>query len=206
MAGSMGGQAMANAANAKQAGIQREWQGKMALANRNWQTMEANKARSFQHDMMTKQNQYMVKDLKAAGLNPMLAVSKGISPVGTGMPSGAGTGGSGAAATAQNVMSSAMDAANFFREVKSTNAQIKLNKALEQKAKSENLQVQNAAKSINLDNKVKQAYLPSHKEQALAEKTKAEFNKTNATSDSWLRRILPWWSKPTVGQTIKKGR
>lgn len=77
-----------NYANAEQAHLNRQFNAQQAEIGRDWSSDEAVKNRTFQTDMSNTVWQRGVRDMQAAGLNPMLAYSQGgaSSPAGN-MPS-----------------------------------------------------------------------------------------------------------------------
>lgn len=78
--------------NAKQAKLQREWQNAALLKSMNFNAEQAELQRAFERDMSSTAIQRQVRDLEAAGINPILAASLGGSSTPSGASASAGTG------------------------------------------------------------------------------------------------------------------
>ena len=134
--------------------------------------VEAAKNRQFQNDMSATAHRREMEDLRAAGLNPMLAVMKG----------GASTpGGATASMTPAKMedalgkgVSSALDSRRLAKELDATASQVSLNKATEAKAEADKKLSEQSAKNAELNAKVTEAQLPAVKAQSQYEKKKAD--------------------------------
>lgn len=100
---------------------------KEAARNRSWQEIQNQKQMDFQKLMSNTQHQRQMKDLAAAGLNPLMALQSGAgTPMGT---TSAGSAAQGVGATIQNEMAgfsaSARDAASLALQFQKQQSEIK---------------------------------------------------------------------------------
>lgn len=174
-----------------------------AEKNRNFQHAEAQEQMVWQARMSNSAYQRAVTDMKAAGLNPMLAYSQG------GSSTPAGQAGSGAQATAQSTTSklaqsieSAAKLEMIDKELRQKEADIELTKKQEgaagaQKELAETTQVgvvtDNAMKNIELANKTATAKSAATADRAENELRagQAEVDKKLLKLDAFLKRATP---------------
>jgi len=140
------------------------------------QKREAARNRSFQERMSSSAHQREVKDLRAAGLNPILGINAGASTP---------TGGQ---AQIEDPLSkgvnSALDARRLSTEIQSINSLTNLQTLQGEAAKAQAAKDLSSAKGLFLQNKLLEAQLPAGLKHA-------EYDKSAAGFDALMNRILP---------------
>lgn len=184
-----------------------------------WSTHQTNKAQKaladkqmdFQEDMSNTAHQREVKDLRAAGLNPILSAGgQGASaPVGAMANLEAPDVGD---ALEQGV-STAIEKRRLQKEIDAVDSQVLLNKqaAKTQKAQEKlninSARVANAnAKKVNAEASITRAQVPVAKDKAKYDKTQIMYNRKAQTYDNITDRILRWVPFLNTTSNARKGK
>lgn len=146
-----------------------------AAKNREWQRAMANSAHSREMD-----------DLRAAGMNPILAA-------GGGAPTGSGAQGQVQAARpgddVMNALTSARDFARMKKELSMQDSQQKLMEAQTAQALSQKKLIETNSRTAAANAEQTEAYTPTVKAQADVEKAKAGYDKKAVGYDSVMNRL-----------------
>ncbi|QXP08351.1 MAG: DNA pilot protein [Arizlama microvirus] len=198
-AGGIIGGVAAGAGAAIGAGINAGAQGSINERTIEFNREEAQKNREFQQFMSSSAYQRSMADMKAAGLNPMLAFSQG----GASTPSGSTASVSLDAPTPGDMLSqglskgvsTAVELSRLAKDREQQDAQIMANKAAWAKDLSQSelndasaSSVYERNKTIALDNELLKAQLPAGKVRAEVDKAHADIDKKMTTLDATTRR------------------
>lgn len=156
---------------------------------------EAQKNRDFQAEMSNSAYQRATADMRAAGINPMLAYQKG----GASTPGGASA--SGPAARMENISSGAVNSALSARRLKQDIAQSQANIALTS-ANEQRVQTQTMLDLLRIP-EIKARGDAASMLGALFQEAGEGINQLRQLGDSYKKTpwSVPTWAQPTVDQT-----
>lgn len=161
---------------------------RQAELNRGFQSNEAARQRQWATEMRNTAWQHSVGDMKAAGINPMLAVSKGP----TASPSGASAGSVGNVQMENAVgkgLATAVEMRRLKKELAETDSRVKLNSAAEAAKKVEAALTIQSGKESAARTAAIEAGLPALKEKGQYDLDKTKIDRELLPMDATLNRM-----------------
>lgn len=166
---------------------------------------------AFQERMSNTAYQRQVKDMEAAGLNPMLAINKA---GGASTPSGQTAVMQNANKEMQKGVSTAVDALRVKKEFEQADSNIKLNNAIQDLKQTEAKIASTNAKVAENNLKVQEAQIPAQVQKSLNEYKREKFDSKTMDLDNISRKVNSYGSsakqimdifKPKVNINTNKG-
>lgn len=181
-----------NAANARQGRLNRAFQAEQADKNRTFSQSQLNQQQAFTYNMSSTAYQRAMRDMRRAGLNPMLAYMQGGastpsggSPISPGLPSGSQvhlekqTPG----AAIQRAIATSLEFTRMRKEIEQANSNIRLNNAATEREKTQS--------ALNeASTKISNAELPGRDAESQLRKAKADYAKDFVPFDKWKEEAL----------------